>query len=106
MFVPEQFFLFLQGVEHVDRGGLLKTVGLEGRQHVDKLQEDLSNVDGQKIVISLRSGHIRERGQANIQQMIQQKPSLFTLTGQDQIRGGVCVSPGQRPGRCCPGGVQ
>lgn len=41
---PEQFFLLLQRVEHVDRGGLLQAVGLEGGEHVDELQEDLSNV--------------------------------------------------------------
>lgn len=42
--VPEQFFLLLQRVEHVDRGGLLQAVGLEGRQHVDELQKDLAYV--------------------------------------------------------------
>jgi len=45
--VPEQFFLLLQRVEHVHRGGLLQAVGLEGRQHVDELQKDLTDVHRQ-----------------------------------------------------------
>lgn len=63
--VPEQFFLLLQRVEQVDCGGLLQAVGLEGRQHVDELQKDLSYVHGQQILISLRSHHMR----ANVKSM-------------------------------------
>ncbi|TNN36021.1 hypothetical protein EYF80_053805 [Liparis tanakae] len=44
-----------QRVEHGDRGGLLQAVGLEGRQHVDELQKDLSDVGSQQIFISLGS---------------------------------------------------
>lgn len=63
--VPEQFFFLLQRIEHVDRGGLLQAVGLEGRQHVDELQKDLSYVHCQQILITLRSNHIRANGQCS-----------------------------------------
>jgi len=52
---PEQLLLLLQRVEHGDRGGLLQAVCLEGRQHVDELQKDLSDVGTQQIFISLGS---------------------------------------------------
>lgn len=51
--IPEELFLLLQRVEHVDGGGLLQAVGLEGRQHVDELQEDLADVHGQQVVVAL-----------------------------------------------------
>lgn len=51
--IPEELFLLLQRVEHVDGGGLLQAVGLEGRQHVDELQEDLADVHGQQVIVAL-----------------------------------------------------
>ena len=51
--LPEQLLLLLQGVEQVDGGGLLQAVGLEGRQHVDKLQEDLPDAHRQQVLVTL-----------------------------------------------------
>lgn len=64
--IPEELFLLLQRVEHVDGGGLLQAVGLEGRQHVDELQEDLADVHGQQVVVTLGVGADSRQGLSGV----------------------------------------
>ena len=87
--LPEQLLLLLQGVEKVDRGGLLQAVGLEGRQHVDKLQEDLPDAHRQQVLVPLpsrvqRVTHTRPHG---ITPLFLNGPSCYTVYATRMQRG-------------------
>lgn len=53
-FLPEQLLILLQSVEHIHRGGLLKTICLKGWQHVYKFQEYFSDAHGHQVIIPLQ----------------------------------------------------
>ena len=122
--LPEQLLLLLQGVEQVDGGGLLQAVGLEGRQHVDKLQEDLPDAHRQQVLVTLpsrvqRVTHTSSRNHATVLKwaaLLHCGRHAYAARRECYMTCCVCIHEcvcvlvctvrpppsGRRPGGCCP----